>query len=461
MMKKIHIIGICGTFMGGVAKLATELGFEVQGSDQNTYPPMSTQLELLGVTLFSGYDKSHISDKIDLVIVGNTISRGNIELEKVLNNKIPYTSGAQWLAENVLFNRWVLAIAGTHGKTTTSSLLTWILEQCGYQPGFLIGGVPENFGTTARLGNSDFFVIEADEYDTSFSDKRSKFVHYRPNTLVINNLEFDHADIFHSLKEIQTQFHHLIKTLPSNGKVIANGHQKSIQEVLDKGCWSEECFFYYQTNPTSSASHQELSNGYFQAIPKNKSGSKFLITYKNQEYCVEWNLIGEHNLNNAVAAIAAAHHVGVRVEDACKALTTFKSVKRRMELKGVINEIHIYDDFAHHPTAICSSIAGLNATINQDQRMIAVVEARSNTMKMGVHKDSLVNAVKEADYCFFSVPENTTWDTKHLAGDQRLVFRKTSELKEHLLDFCQPGDHILVMSNGGFDGMHDYLLQNL
>ncbi len=472
MTKNIHIIGICGTFMGGVAKLAKELGFHIQGSDQNTYPPMSTQLESLGVKLFNGYDVSNLDDDIDIVIVGNTISRGNPELEQVLNTKLPYTSGAQWLAENVLHNRWVLAIAGTHGKTTTSSLLAWILEECGYQPGFLIGGVPENFGVSARLGNSDFFVIEADEYDTAFSDKRSKFIHYQPNTLVINNLEFDHADIFSNLAAIQTQFHHLIKVVPENGQIIINAEQVAIQEIIDQGCWSELKKFNFRAPLNSTPNKPD-----FQITKNNNSGSQFTLNHENTQVSCEWSLIGEHNLNNAVAAIAAAHHVGVQLSDACKALKQFKSVKRRLELKAKVNEISIYDDFAHHPTAIESTIKGLRANISQQNideqagnkhesnnksaQLIAVIEARSNTMKMGVHKDTLKGAVKEADFTFFAIPENASWDTQQLSGNTIELINNVDDLINEIAKIAKPNDHILIMSNGAFSDIHNKLIDRL
>ncbi len=466
MTKRIHIIGICGTFMGGVAKLAKELGYVVQGSDQNTYPPMSTQLESLGVQLFNGYHEQNLSASkdIDIVVIGNTISRGNPELEYVLNHKLPYTSGAQWLAEHVLHDKWVLAVSGTHGKTTTSSLLAWILENNGYTPGFLIGGVPENFGVSARLGESHFFVIEADEYDTAFSDKRSKFVHYHPNTLVINNLEFDHADIFDSLEDIQNQFHHLIKTIPNNGQIIYNGEQASIQSTLAKGCWSEEKRFSF------SGDKNDLMD--FSIRKDNASGSQFSLKYEGETYQIEWRLIGKHNLNNAVAAIAAAHHAGVPLQQACQALDSFKSVKRRLELKGEVNQIYVYDDFAHHPTAIQSTIEGVRAKLSltntekestekPKSRVISIVEARSNTMKMGIHKNTLLDAVSSADYTFFSVPDNADWATEQLNTDRSELYVDTKNLLDAIIDFAQPGDHIVIMSNGGFDSIHTRILTEL
>lgn len=492
MTKKIHIIGICGTFMGGVAKLAKELGYEVQGSDQNTYPPMSTQLESLGVQLFNGYHESNLShesnlndaltgsnknnhpnNNIDVVIVGNTISRGNPELEYTLKNKLPFTSGAQWLAENVLNKKWVLAIAGTHGKTTTSSILAWILEYCDYKPGFLIGGVPENFGISARLGESDFFVIEADEYDTAFSDKRSKFIHYHPQTLVINNLEFDHADIFDDLNAIQTQFHHLIKTIPNNGQIIYHAEQHSINETLAMGVWSELCGFTIEKNQATEKKQTKKqtkmtahSQEHFNIQAHNADGSEFIIHYqrhkdhKGQSYQGKWDLIGEHNLNNAIAAIAAAHHVGVPIEHACAALTKFKSVKRRLELKGQVNNICVYDDFAHHPTAIQSTIKGLKASITKE-RLIAVVEARSNTMKLGTHKEQLKKAVSEANLSYFLVPDNVTWDTTILKSNNAVIFNDVELLINELSRIAKPYDHILMMSNGGFENIHNRLLKAL
>ena len=466
MTKRIHIIGICGTFMGGLAKLAKELGYIVQGSDQNTYPPMSTQLESLGVQLFNGYHEQNLSGSkaVDIIVVGNTISRGNPELEYALNHKLPYTSGAQWLAENVLQTKWVLAVSGTHGKTTTSSLLAWILEKSGYAPGFLIGGVPENFSVSARLGGSHFFVIEADEYDTAFSDKRSKFVHYHPNTLVINNLEFDHADIFDSLDDIQNQFHHLIKTIPNNGQIIYNGQQAAIQATLAKGCWSETKRFSF-----SSHGH-DLSD--FTVRKDNASGSVFSLMHAGETFQIKWKLIGEHNLNNAVAAIAAAHHAGVPLQQACQALGSFKSVKRRLELKGEVKQICVYDDFAHHPTAIQSTIEGIKANfplINTEKkgtqktksRVIAIVEARSNTMKMGVHKNALLEAVSSADYTYFSVPENTDWATDQLNTERSQLYFDTKKLIDAIIDFAQAGDHIVIMSNGDFDNIHTKILAEL
>lgn len=439
--------------MGGVARLACELGHTVSGSDQNTYPPMSTQLEQLGVRLSEGYSESNIPDDVDIVLVGNSISRTNPELEWVLDRGLRYTSGAQWLSENVLHERWVLAVAGTHGKTTTSSLLTWILEQCGYQPGFLIGGIPENFGVSARLGESVFFVIEADEYDTSFADKRSKFVHYHPKTLIINNLEFDHADIFNNLAEIQRQFHHVIKTVPAQGQIIYNAQQDAIDETLAMGCWSEQRSFTVNGEQTETDWSIE---------PEVSDGSHFRVIDKRagQQYSCHWPLIGEHNLNNAVSAIAAAKHVGVSVADACQALSSFASVKRRLELKGDVGGIAVYDDFAHHPTAIKLTLQALRDKVGLN-RIIAVIEPRSNTMKMGVHKDAFVDAVAAADLTLYYFPETLTWDSETLINENAMRFAQTDELLDFLAVQAKPNDHILMMSNGSFENLHNRLISRL
>ena len=469
MATKVHIIGICGTFMGGLAKLAKELGLHVQGSDQNTYPPMSTQLESLGITLYEGYKADNVSDDVDIVIVGNTISRGNPELEYVLKQGIQYTSGAQWLAENILHSRWVLAIAGTHGKTTTTSILAWILEYCDYQPGFLIGGVAENFNASARLGDSSFFIIEADEYDTAFSDKRSKFIHYRPRTLVVNNLEFDHADIFENIEAIQTQFHHLIKTIPENGQIIFNADQKLINDTLQQGVWSELCGFNIENN-----SHKETNVNDFQSDSQlrfsiraiNQDGSRFSVFYEDsiskqqQRFEGKWELIGLHNLNNAVAAIAAAHHVGVPIDQACLALAEFKSVKRRLELKGQVNGISVYDDFAHHPTAIRTTIQALKSKIGEE-RLIAVIEPRSNTMKLGTHKGDITQAITQADQCYFLISNDVQWDTRFLKSDTCFIYHDVNELISELESISRPYDHILMMSNGDFANIHNCLLSAL
>ena len=383
----IHILGICGTFMGGVALLARELGMTVSGSDANVYPPMSDQLEAAGITLQEGYLAQHLQPAPDLVVMGNALSRGNAAVEYVLNQGLAYISGPQWLAEYVLKDRWVLAIAGTHGKTTTSSILAWILEHAGMAPGFLIGGVPDNFGETARLGKTPFFVIEADEYDTAFFDKRSKFVHYHPRTLVVNNLEFDHADIFEDLAAIQKQFHHVIRTVPSEGLIISPPDQAAIEETIEMGCWT----------PRQTVG---IGQGELQATLTKTDGSEFSVSYQGQHHAdVSWSLLGDHNVSNAIAAMVAAHHVGVTFEHASEALNQFKGIKRRMELVGEIDNIRLYDDFAHHPTAIATTLDGLRANIG-DRRIIAILEPRSNTMKMGFHKDSLAASLQVADQVY-------------------------------------------------------------
>ena len=370
---KVHILGICGTFMGGLAVLAKRMGHSVTGSDANVYPPMSTQLEAEGIQLMQGYCAENVHETPDIVIIGNALSRGNEEVEAVLNQAIPYTSGAQWLSEHVLQNRWVLAVAGTHGKTTTSSMLAWILEYAEKSPGFLIGGVPLNFGVSARLGESDYFVIEADEYDTAFFDKRSKFVHYRPKTCVLNNLEFDHADIFDDLDAIKRQFHHLIRTVPSNGLVISPADNVALDDVLEQGCWTPQ---------ESISDGMEAADWTIQNVAAGEVA--FDVYYQGAlQGHVNWSLTGKHNVSNALAAIAAANHAGVSGQQAIKALNEFRNVKRRMELRGVINGISLYDDFAHHPTAIATTLSGLRGKVG-DSRIIAVLEPRSNTMKMGV-----------------------------------------------------------------------------
>ncbi|RBP50849.1 UDP-N-acetylmuramate:L-alanyl-gamma-D-glutamyl-meso-diaminopimelate ligase [Arenicella xantha] len=448
---KLHIIGICGTFMGGVARLARDLGHIVTGSDANTYPPMSTQLESLGITLYEGFAAEQIDHDIDIVVVGNSISRGNPELEHVLERGLRYTSGAQWLGEHVLQDRWVLAVAGTHGKTTTSSMLAWILDQNDLAPGYLIGGVPENFGQSARLGNTPFFVIEADEYDTAFSDKRSKFVHYRPRTLVLNNLEFDHADIFADLHAIQTQVHHLIKTIPSQGQIIHNRHTPALDELLKWGVWSETARF-------------GSSDAEWVASKTSDDGSRFEINHKGSAHAVAWDLIGDHNVMNALAAVAAAHHVGIRVEHAVESLSTFKSVKRRMEKIYDNNGIRIFDDFAHHPTAIKTTLEGLRHQVGK-QAIIAVLEPRSNTMKQGIHKHLLSDALSAADACFLYANGDVNWDISELENEQISTHHTVDSLLEALISkTTQLGDqaiNVVVMSNGGFENLHQRLISKL
>jgi UDP-N-acetylmuramate: L-alanyl-gamma-D-glutamyl-meso-diaminopimelate ligase len=446
----IHILGICGTFMAGIAVLAKKLGYTVTGSDAATYPPMSTQLEGWGIQCQSGYSPDNLEPKPDLVIIGNALSRGNPEVEAVFNQGLPYISGAQWLFEHVLAERWVLAVAGTHGKTTTASLLAWILEEAGLSPGFLIGGLPENFGVSARLGDKPFFVVEADEYDTAFFDKRSKFVHYRPRTLIVNNLEFDHADIFPDLAAIQQQFHHLIRTVPGNGLIINNHQEVAIDEVLKQGCWT----------PGETFGNAE-SDWHTQSL--NQEHSHFEVYYQNKPIgTVQWSLIGQYNVHNALSAIAAARHAGVPVAIACEALETFQSVKRRLELRGVVDNISIYDDFAHHPTAIALTIEALRQKVGS-QKIIAVLEPRSNTMRMGHHKDQLASALSDADAVALYQPKNINWSLFEMAKSLQngQIFNDTSDLIAHLVSQAKSGDHILIMSNGGFENIHERLLTTL
>lgn len=453
----IHILGICGTFMGGIAVLAKAAGHKVTGCDANVYPPMSTQLEAQGVELIEGFDPSQTALNPDIYVIGNVVSRGNPLMEAILNQGLPYISGPQWLAENVLQGKWVLAVAGTHGKTTTSSMLAWILEYAGLAPGFLIGGVPENFSVSARLPQvpvqdknsvSPFFVIEADEYDTAFFDKRSKFVHYRPRTAVLNNLEFDHADIFEDLNAIEKQFHHLVRTVPQQGLVVANGKEASLQRVLDKGCWTPVEKFGTDDD--------------WQAINAQGDGS-FDVIYKGQmQGHVAWGLLGEHNRMNALASIAAARHAGVAVAVSIAALTAFKNVKRRMEVRGESRGVVVYDDFAHHPTAIETTIAGLRAKVGK-ARILAVLEPRSNTMKLGVMKNALPASLAQADLVF-CYQANLGWDAGAALAPIANKTQVHDDLTQLILAIKQvatAGDHVLVMSNGGFGGIHQKLLDAL
>ena len=386
----IHILGICGTFMGGIAALAKAAGHTVTGCDSNVYPPMSTQLEAMGIELISGFDADQLSLAPDLYVIGNVVKRGMPLMEAILDQGLPYVSGPQWLAEHVLAGRWVLAVAGTHGKTTTSSMLAWILEDAGLAPGFLIGGIPENFGVSARLpgapraepgGQSPFFVIEADEYDTAFFDKRSKFVHYRPRTAVLNNLEFDHADIFADLAAIETQFHHLVRTVPGKGRLVVNGREASLDRVLARGCWTPVERFG--------------ESGEWSCGPVDADGACDILLVGMPQGRLNWSLLGEHNRLNALAAIAAARHVGVPPAVAIDALSRFANVKRRMEVKGVAGGVTVYDDFAHHPTAIATTLAGLRAKVGA-ARILAVLEPRSNTMKLGTMKAELPGKIGRA-----------------------------------------------------------------
>ena len=449
----IHILGICGTFMGGIAQLARATGHRVTGCDANVYPPMSTQLEAAGIELIEGFDVEQIALAPDIFVVGNAISRGNPLLEEILDRGLPYVSGPQWLADNILRGRWVLAVAGTHGKTTTASMLAWILDDAGLAPGFLIGGVPMNFGVSARLAgklaDSPFFVIEADEYDTAFCDKRSKFIHYRPRTVVLNNLEFDHADIFADLSAIETQFHHLVRTLPRNGLVVANAAEASLDRVLARGCWTPVERF-------NAADGWRMEGDDADGALRLFSGDRLLGS-------THWTLTGAHNRANAVAALLAARHVGVPLEKGLDALMRFENVKRRMELRGTVRGVSVFDDFAHHPTAIATTVGGLRRRIGREGRILAVLEPRSNTMKLGVMKAQLPESLREADriYCYAA---NLGWDAREALaplGDVAVVADDLEVLVARVVADAREGDQVLVMSNGGFGGVHGKLLTAL
>ena len=444
----LHILGICGTFMGGLAAIARAAGHTVTGCDANVYPPMSDQLRALGVELIEGWDANQISRKPDIFVVGNVVMRGNPLMEAILERNLPYTSGPQWLADNVLHDKWVLAVAGTHGKTTTSAMLAWILDDAKLRPGFLIGGIPQNFGISARLTDTPFFVIEADEYDTAFFDKRSKFVHYRPRSLVLNNLEFDHADIFPDLAAIETQFHHLVRTVPGNGLIVSNGREQNLERVYERGLWTPVERFGSTGGWTSGLPDAE---GCFDVFFNSALQGRVL-----------WGLIGEHNRLNALAAIAAARHAGVPPSAAIEALGRFENVKRRMENRGAVHGITIYDDFAHHPTAIATTLDGLRRKVGK-ARILAVLEPRSNTMKLGVMKAALPDSLFQADqvYCYGA---NLGWDAAEALaplGDKACVFDDIDRLVSQLVKDARPGDHVLMMSNGGFGGIHAKLLDTL
>ncbi|MFC0348994.1 UDP-N-acetylmuramate:L-alanyl-gamma-D-glutamyl-meso-diaminopimelate ligase [Undibacterium danionis] len=462
----IHILGICGTFMGGLAVLAKQAGHRVTGCDANVYPPMSTQLEAQGITLIEGFDPEQIDLAPDLYVIGNVVSRGNPLMEMILNRGLPYVSGPQWIGEQLLRDKWVLAVAGTHGKTTTASMLAWILDYAGYAPGFLIGGVPLNFGVSARLSGeaiegagkkSNFFVIEADEYDTAFFDKRSKFVHYHAKTAILNNLEFDHADIFPDIAAIETQFHHLVRTVPGIGRLIVNAKEASLQRVVQRGCWSEKEFFTDEMNGADRDWHLVL-----------QESEDFSIYFKTElQGTVRWSLNGAHNRMNALAAIAAARHVGVTPAIAIAALSEFVNVKRRMELRGEVNGVKVIDDFAHHPTAIATTVQGLRRKVGAS-RILAVLEPRSNTMKMGAIKQALPASLIDADLVFVygaqSGKDAIGWDlaeTFEELGEKVRVHHQLSILVNDIVQVAQSGDHILVMSNGGFGGVHQMLLDAL
>src|SRR5882757_4638949 len=445
----IHILGICGTFMGGVAALAREAGHKVTGCDAGVYPPMSDQLRALGIELIEGFGADQLALKPDLFVVGNVVVRGNPLMEAILDAGLPYTSGPQWLADHVLQGRHVLAVAGTHGKTSTTSMLAWILEHADLKPGFLVGGVPLNFGVSARLGTGPF-VIEADEYDTAFFDKRSKFVHYRPRTAVLNNLEYDHADIFDDLAAIERQFHHLVRTVPASGRLVVNAREESLKRVLAMGCWSEVTRFGARKEEPGAL----RARGEPHAFDVLRGSLKIAR--------VDWALLGEHNQLNALAAIAAAEHAGVSPEVAAKALARFENVKRRLELRGEAGGVKVYDDFAHHPTAIRTTVNGLRRKVGT-QRILAVFEPRSNTMKLGAMKAQLPWSLEEADLAFCH-SGGLTWDAAQALapmGAQAVVCDTIDELVQRVVAAARPGDHLLCMSNGGFGGIHAKLLDAL
>ncbi|MDH5736319.1 MAG: UDP-N-acetylmuramate:L-alanyl-gamma-D-glutamyl-meso-diaminopimelate ligase [Gammaproteobacteria bacterium] len=448
----IHILGICGTFMGGIAVLARQAGHKVTGSDANVYPPMSTQLEQQGIDLMQGFDASQLEPQPDQVVVGNVMTRGNDAVEYMLNKGIRYNSGPQWLAENVLKDRWVLAVAGTHGKTTTSSLLAWILEYAGLNPGFLIGGVPANFGVSARLGEGPFFVVEADEYDTAFFDKRSKFVHYHPRTLIMNNLEFDHADIFEDLDAIKKQFHHLVRTVPGEGLLVVNAEEDNLNDVLGQGCWTPQERF------------SEVTESDWRIANVSADGRRFDVYFNNEKQGqVKGHMLGKHNRMNALAAIVAARHAGVPVAQSIEALAHFKGIKRRMEVRGEVKAITVYDDFAHHPTAIKETLQGLRAAVG-DASIWAVLEPRSNTMRMGVHKQQLAASLADANRVVLYQPEGLNWDMQPVIdelGDKGQLFNQIDDIVAMLVEKACAGDHILVMSNGAFGSIHQKILDAL
>lgn len=444
----IHILGICGTFMGGVALLARAAGHMVTGCDANVYPPMSTQLASQGIELIEGYDAGQIALNADLWIIGNAISRGNPLLEAILDRGLPYVSGPQWLAEHILQGKWVLAVAGTHGKTTTTAMLAWILEEAGLAPGFLIGGVPLNFGKSANFSDSAFFVIEADEYDTAFCDKRSKFVHYRPRTAILNNLDYDHADIFPDLAAIETQFHHFMRTIPSNGLIVSNAVEPALERVLKRGCWTPVERF---NDPIG-----------WRAAGSDNDGSLIILDARGEVGRTHWQLVGDHNRSNALAALLAARHAGVPIERGLAALSRFENVKRRLEVRGIARGVTVYDDFAHHPTAIAATIAALRGKVG-DARILAVLEPRSNTMKLGTMKEALPGSLAGADWVF-CYAANLGWDAAAALaplGEKAYVSSDFDALLRAIVAATRAGDHLLVMSNGAFGGIHAKLLAAL
>jgi UDP-N-acetylmuramate: L-alanyl-gamma-D-glutamyl-meso-diaminopimelate ligase len=454
----VHILGICGTFMGGIAAIARAAGHRVTGSDRNVYPPMSTQLEAMGIDVIQGFEAAQLDPAPDVVVVGNVMTRGQPVIEALLEMGIPYASGPEWLSREVLKDRWVLAVAGTHGKTTTSSLLTWILEDAGLAPGFLIGGVPANFDTSARLGGEPFFVIEADEYDTAFFDKRAKFVHYRPRTVILNNLEYDHADIYPDVESIQRQFHHLVRIVPGSGRIVWNASDARLEQTLAMGCWTPcEGFARSEVGAPDALWTARATGGL-------EDFSQFEVLEGGQPRgIVRWQLIGAHNMENALAAIAAARHAGVTVEHAIDALGSFKGIARRMQLRGEVNGVRVYDDFAHHPTAIATTVDGLRRRVGS-ARIIAVLEPRSNTMKMGVHQNTLGPSLLGADEVWLFTPPDLGWDVAPIVaslGKRGHASRDIGTLAAGLAKSAKPGDHVLIMSNGGFGGLHGKLLAEL
>jgi UDP-N-acetylmuramate: L-alanyl-gamma-D-glutamyl-meso-diaminopimelate ligase len=451
----VHILGICGTFMGGIAAIAKAAGHRVTGSDRNVYPPMSTQLEALGIGLIQGFDAAQLKPRPDVVVVGNVMTRGVPVIEALLESDIPYTSGPEWLAREVLRDVHVLGVSGTHGKTTTSSMLAWILEHAGLAPGFLIGGVPGNFPVSARLGGRKFFVIEADEYDTAFFDKRAKFVHYRPRTLILNNLEFDHADIYENLGAIQKQFHHLVRTVPGSGRILWNAADDHLRTTLKLGSWTPLEGFARAAGEGVTWSLDVADGGDY---------SKFVVIEGGKPVgTVKWDLLGAHNAENALAAIGAARHAGVPLAQAISALAEFKGVKRRMELRGEVRGIAVYDDFAHHPTAIATTLDGLRRKVG-DKRIVAVLEPRSATMKMGVHRETLGPSLAGADAVWMFAPPDLGWDAGSVVaslGAKARLATSIEHLLQELVGTAKEGDQVLIMSNGGFGGLHGKLLEAL
>lgn len=451
MKKHIHILGICGTFMGGIAIIAKQMGYRVTGSDTNIYPPMSSFLAKNNIEIIPHFEVSQLTPQPDMVIIGNAMKRGNPCVEYVLEHNLPYSSGPQWLHDNILRDRWVLAVAGTHGKTTTTGILTWILEQSGKNPSFLIGGIAGNFGLSARLTDSPYFVIEADEYDTAFFDKRSKFIHYNPRTLIINNLGFDHADIFDDLLAIQRQFHHMIRIMPASGLILSHAQEQSVKDTLAMGCWSAQQF----VGKDKQWYAERISNDcqQFQVYHQGKLAAE-----------VNWSIVGQHNMHNALMAIAASHHIGIPIARAAQALATFVNANRRLEIKGEVRGITVYDDFAHHPAEILATLTALRDKVGGGVRILAVLEPRSNTMKMGVHKEEIAPALVRADYVFLLQPEHIPWDVVDIANQCIQPVKWSADL-DLLVDFiakeAQPSDHILIMSNGSFGGIHQKLLAKL